>query len=1287
MVSRTQLVTLCSQCKREALRCTCCAVRFHWFVAHLNLMVTPQVREIVLGQMTPTLQYSATPESILFLLCLGTVHVPFLAQPLRHSGRVRSDLYIESSSDDLYQLRIVTVVGAESVWKSALNGMTTQDDHSCSCKSEWAPRRGAISALRALVLSGTEEEEQRNDRIRKLDLAIEAVTPKLQHEHWSVRRFAVLALCSVCEVIGGHRKGLKRVKEMATDPDEQVRLALAANLGRVAPLKSKEAVVTALQLASTDDDVEVRVAALLAVEELCGDERSRTRKAVRQVAALFADEEEETMGCGCCKDDKPHCSYNGEEYSETRKHCKRPDPNGAKQWTQGIGAACGVEDWSLNPIIEAPGLNWIVGDPTVLQVDKEIIMFTNGALGGIQRYVAQTTDPTFFEDRPPALIKFGTVRPYIFHDQASNTVTLFYEKLGMTNEVDLQYSAPLLFQASYIAARQAKVGEWKFGRPKKILLPTLDWEKEGQFRIGNPFVYYNKVKGKYWLYYSCGAIRLDDSAIDEPKYFGLAESDPRPSEAAELWVAVKNPLADITEDGCGVALCNRLTLDESTGVSGSTISMIKTTDGGLSWDTVIPKFIGPSLVEDDWKAAYVYAFDTLINPLDSNTELIYYNARNGYKDSDHWKVHWVPSLGHFMISQHTVSHWRIRHLNRSNLSHSLQDAFEEAGVSRFPVEFIQKARSDCFGAALQAVAQTGQMLQICSGYAPDMLQISGPPVRLTAKRVICAIGRERRCAVDALTLVLKDPNEYARLLAADTFKSVVGKLEPRALKRTMRLVRRSSVSGVREAAAKAMAFCQKETEAHVEQDPKVILAASKMSMKSFRLSKTCLLRSSDQTSCGISRAFQTIHASTAKANTYRFTILRSAMLRKTQRLRAALPGWVGQWHRLARNGRGFSTGEVSKRSGSSLAGVVGGFAVGAITAGATAYYFLQAPSTPQSVSTKVKQEVATSVAKEKPQAEKTSEAKAEKDAEKVEKTIEKTIEMEKTEKTIVESTKETVPEQTPEEIEEANKKKEMLKILQDAMGENRYDAFRSAQSAEVSSLASNALQQVERAHQSSSQRREAALARLKHVLEVGDMTLIAEALAEAKAAAVPSCAEMMLAEGLGVSQTSTQIEDLLDMAEEFRVEPQQARAAELERCQGKSRKDRVCAVELEQRLVELTRMLASARLHSKARLEQALQTKMTQHELQALKALYTSLKEAEKDFDQDLSSASSAISTMSFSANSFNAASFQASIGLQRRTTIEGSPPMEDLQNSNRIEQKAGSLNFELLLRLHLALA
>ena len=33
---------------------------------------------------------------------------------------------------------------------------------------------------------------------------------------------------SSCEVMGGHRKGLRKLKELSLDPDEQVRLALAA---------------------------------------------------------------------------------------------------------------------------------------------------------------------------------------------------------------------------------------------------------------------------------------------------------------------------------------------------------------------------------------------------------------------------------------------------------------------------------------------------------------------------------------------------------------------------------------------------------------------------------------------------------------------------------------------------------------------------------------------------------------------------------------------------------------------------------------------------------------------------------------------------------------------------------------------------------------------------------------------------------------------------------------------------------------------------------------------------
>ncbi|CAJ1335563.1 unnamed protein product [Effrenium voratum] len=109
----------------------------------------------------------------------------------------------------------------------------------------------------------------------------------------------------------------------------------------------------------------------------------------------------------------------------------------------------------------------------------------------------------------------------------------------------------------------------------------------------------------------------------------------------------------LTANGVGVALCNRITKNlsaEEGKQSGSTVSMIRTSDGGLSWDTVVPKFLGPSLLSDNWKEAYVYAFDTLPNPLDQSSELIYYNGRNGWKD-----------------------------------------AYEEAGVSRFPVEMIRDA--------------------------------------------------------------------------------------------------------------------------------------------------------------------------------------------------------------------------------------------------------------------------------------------------------------------------------------------------------------------------------------------------------------------------------------------------------------------------------------------------------------------------------------------------------------------------------------------------------------------
>ena len=72
---------------------------------------------------------------------------------------------------------------------------------------------------------------------------------------------------------------------------------------------------------------------------------------------------------------------------------------------------------------------------------------------------------------------------------------------------------------------EADVGTWEFTNFTTILEAELAWEKFGQKRVGNPFVFYNEVKGKYWLYYSASKIHLDDANVDEPLNLGLAESD------------------------------------------------------------------------------------------------------------------------------------------------------------------------------------------------------------------------------------------------------------------------------------------------------------------------------------------------------------------------------------------------------------------------------------------------------------------------------------------------------------------------------------------------------------------------------------------------------------------------------------------------------------------------------------------------------------------------------------------------------------------------------------------
>ncbi|CAK8989665.1 unnamed protein product [Durusdinium trenchii] len=366
------------------------------------------------------------------------------------------------------------------------------------------------------------------------------------------------------------------------------------------------------------------------------------------------------MGCGGSTAAKDKDNYRGEHnHKKPRRQCTVGTEEG---WVQAKAAAPGVDDWAKNPIIKPPSfLNWIVGDPTVQQIGDEIHMWTNGALANIQHYVADAKDPTNFKQLDDSISGFGTVRPYAYLDEAKQTVTLFYEK----------YEFPYIF-ASKIMCAEAEIGKWEFKNYTPILEAELEWGKYGQARVGNPFVFYNAVKGKYWLYYSASEIHLEDANVDEPLNLGLAESDNLtgpykrlvteplviPNEFPGLFIKghgslkmVKVPSADIDQHGVGVAVCNRLTYNPATNQTGSTLSLLRTTDGGFSWKPVISKFICPTLEENSWKEAFCYGFDTIQNPNDPESILIYYNARNGWKD-----------------------------------------AMEQVGVSRFPLEMVVDAR-------------------------------------------------------------------------------------------------------------------------------------------------------------------------------------------------------------------------------------------------------------------------------------------------------------------------------------------------------------------------------------------------------------------------------------------------------------------------------------------------------------------------------------------------------------------------------------------------------------------
>lgn len=86
---------------------------------------------------------------------------------------------------------------------------------------------------------------------------------------------------------------MRYIGSQACDLDECVRLAVAVNLPRAAPRRSREAISMLTPMAMGDADIEVRCQAFASIAELGGVTRSRSRSVVHVLAYGMEDKEHE----------------------------------------------------------------------------------------------------------------------------------------------------------------------------------------------------------------------------------------------------------------------------------------------------------------------------------------------------------------------------------------------------------------------------------------------------------------------------------------------------------------------------------------------------------------------------------------------------------------------------------------------------------------------------------------------------------------------------------------------------------------------------------------------------------------------------------------------------------------------------------------------------------------------------------------------------------------------------------------------------------------------------------
>ncbi|GMI34607.1 hypothetical protein TeGR_g6831 [Tetraparma gracilis] len=306
-----------------------------------------------------------------------------------------------------------------------------------------------------------------------------------------------------------------------------------------------------------------------------------------------------------------------------------------------------VLDAATNPILTADdALEWILGDPAMIPIPScPTQMLANEVFHGIIQYKETDSLSNKWSRHGSAVPLPGAVRPNVVVE--GDKVFLVYE----------QYKLTSLFKDSTMKMKTGTISDceiaWDWGA-STILEPTLDWEKDGSSRVGNPFLYKNAATGRYTLYYSAGSVHLDDSNIEEPLHLGSASSDniegPYVRDSEEPFVVAGSyDLDGATTIGMGSfklvkglsaadgtqqnewALFNHITLDDATKHTGSTISLARSTDGGKTFSIADADLIAPPLkLDSGWKDTYVYGFDTIADPDDADYVKVFMNGRDGY---------------------------------------------------------------------------------------------------------------------------------------------------------------------------------------------------------------------------------------------------------------------------------------------------------------------------------------------------------------------------------------------------------------------------------------------------------------------------------------------------------------------------------------------------------------------------------------------------------------------------------------------------------------------------------